>query len=172
MDSAPGALSGKSRDREARGLESKRIQAPFSLSKELIRVALEKQSIERDEKGKAKVRTMTVLFSELLVPGWAEGEDAKIGLDAVTGIYGDENAFTLPCHNSNPEIFFSEKSDEIAYAKSLCGGCPVKKECLQGALSRQEPCGVWGGELFEDGGVIAAKRMPGRPRLNRELIGA
>lgn len=138
----------------------------------LLISALAKEAIERNEKGKAKVRTMTVLFSELLVPGWAEGEDARIGLDAVTGIYGDENAFTLPCHNSNPEIFFSEKSEEIAYAKSLCGGCPVKRECLQGALSRQEPCGVWGGELFEDGRVIAQKRMPGRPRLNPEPLNA
>jgi WhiB family redox-sensing transcriptional regulator len=109
---------------------------------------------------------MTVLFSELLVPGWAEGDDAMIGLDAVTGVYGTDRAFILPCHNSNPEIFFSEKSEEIANAKTLCGGCPVKKECLEGALSRQEPCGVWGGELFEDGVAIAAKRLPGRPRLN------
>ena len=52
---------------------------------------------------------MTVLFSELLVPGWAEGDDAMIGLNAVTGVYGTDRAFTLPCHNSNPEIFFSEK---------------------------------------------------------------
>jgi WhiB family redox-sensing transcriptional regulator len=120
--------------------------------------------------GKAKVRTMTVLFSELLVPGWSEGDDAMIGLDAVTGVYGTDRAFTLPCHNSSPEIFFSEKTEEIAYAKSLCGGCPVKKECLEGALSRQEPCGVWGGELFEDGQVIAAKRLPGRPRLNPQPL--
>lgn len=115
---------------------------------------------------------MSVLFSELLVPGWAEGEAARIGLDSVTGIYGDENAFTLPCHNSNPELFFAEKIEEIELAKSLCGGCPVKRECLKGALSRKEPCGVWGGELFEDGRVIAQKRSPGRPRLNRQLIGA
>ena len=47
--------------------------------------------------GKAKVRTMTVLFSELLVPGWSEGDDAMIGLDAVTGVYGTDRAFTLPC---------------------------------------------------------------------------
>ena len=113
---------------------------------------------------------MTVLFSELLVPGWAEGDNAMIGLDAVTGAYGAENAFTLPCHSSDPEIFFSEKSEEIACAKTLCGGCPVKKECLEGALSRGEPAGVWGGELFEDGVVIAAKRMPGRPRLNQNLV--
>jgi WhiB family redox-sensing transcriptional regulator len=113
---------------------------------------------------------MTVLFSELLVPGWSEGENAMIGLDAVTGVYGDHNAFTLPCHNSDPEIFFSEKVEEIAYAKSLCASCPVKKQCLEGALSRQEPVGVWGGELFEEGVVIAAKRLPGRPRLNQNLI--
>ena len=113
---------------------------------------------------------MTVLLSELLVPGWAEGESAMIGLDAVTGIYGDENAFTLPCHNSDPELFFSEKSEEVAYAKTLCAACPVKRECLQGALSRKEPCGVWGGELFAEGNVIAAKRLPGRPRLNREMV--
>ena len=109
---------------------------------------------------------MTVLFIELLVPGWAEGENAMIGLDAVTGIYGSENAYTLPCHNTDPEIFFSEKQETINLAKSLCGGCPVKKECLAGALSRQEPVGVWGGELFEDGRVILAKRLPGRPRLD------
>ena len=113
---------------------------------------------------------MTVLFSELLVPGWAEGENAMIGLNAVTGIYGDDNAFTLPCHNSDPEVFFSDQSEEIAYAKSLCAACPVKKQCLEGALSRQEPAGVWGGELFEEGVVIAAKRLPGRPRLNQNLV--
>ena len=109
---------------------------------------------------------MTVLFSELLVPGWSEGDNAMIGLDAVTGVYGTDRSFTLPCHNSNPEIFFSEKSDEIAYAKSLCGGCPVRAQCLEGAISRAEPAGVWGGELFEDGRVIAKKRKAGRPSLS------
>ena len=64
----------------------------------------------------------------------------------------------------------TEKKEEIAYAKTLCGGCPVKKECLEGALSRQEPCGVWGGELFEEGSVIAEKRLPGRPRLNPQPL--
>jgi WhiB family redox-sensing transcriptional regulator len=113
---------------------------------------------------------MSVLFSELLIPGWAEGEGAMIGLDAVTGVYGSEQEFTLPCHTSNPEIFFSDKSDEIAYAKSLCSACPVKRECLQGALSRKEPCGIWGGELFEEGVVIAAKRLPGRPKLTQEAV--
>ena len=107
---------------------------------------------------------MTVLFSELLVPGWANGGE-KIGLDDVTGAYGSDIAFTLPCHNSDPELFFSDRSQEIELAKSLCGACPVRSQCLQAALSREEPCGIWGGELFENGRVIARKRTVGRPRL-------
>ena len=106
---------------------------------------------------------MSVLFSELLVPGWA---DEKIGLDAVTGTYSDGSSFNLPCHTADPELFFSEADTAIAEAKSLCGGCPVRAQCLEGALSRQEPAVVWGGELFEDGQVIAKKRKAGRPSLS------
>jgi WhiB family redox-sensing transcriptional regulator len=105
---------------------------------------------------------MSVLFSELLVPGWA---DEKIGLDAVTGTYSDGSSFNLPCHTADPEAFFSEDELQVAEAKSLCGGCPVRTQCLEGALSRQEPAGVWGGELFEDGRIIAKKRKAGRPSL-------
>jgi WhiB family redox-sensing transcriptional regulator len=107
---------------------------------------------------------MTVLFSELLVPGWAQ-DGEKIGLGAVTGAYGSDIAFALPCHNSDPDLFFSETAAEINVAKSLCGQCPVQTQCLEAALSRQEPCGVWGGELFEDGSIIAKRRTVGRPRL-------
>ena len=103
---------------------------------------------------------MSVLFSELLVPGWA---DEKIGLDAVTGTYSDGSSFNLPCHTADPEMYFSDDELAVAEAKSLCGGCPVRTECLEGALSRQEPAGVWGGELFEDGRIIARKRKAGRP---------
>ena len=103
---------------------------------------------------------MSVLFSELLVPGWA---DEKIGLDAVTGSYSDGSSFNLPCHTADPEMYFSDDELAVAEAKSLCGGCPVRTQCLEGALSRQEPAGVWGGELFEDGRIIARKRKAGRP---------
>ena len=105
---------------------------------------------------------MSVLFSELLLPGWA---DEKIGLDAVTGTYSDGSSFNLPCHSSDPDLYFSEDELQVAEAKSLCGGCPVRAQCLEGALSRQEPAGVWGGELFEDGRIIAKKRKAGRPSL-------
>ncbi len=68
----------------------------------------------------------------------------KSDSDAVTGAYGSETAFTLPCHNADPELFFSESVSEIEVAKSLCAQCPVRAQCLEGALSREEPFGVWG----------------------------
>ncbi len=101
---------------------------------------------------------MTVLFSELLVPGWADGE--MIGLSEVTG------EISLPCHNADADLFFDEAPARVAAAKSLCAGCPMQAACLAGALSREEPCGVWGGELFVDGLIVAAKRTVGRPRVN------
>ena len=83
---------------------------------------------------------MTVLFSELQIPGWADSGE-KIGLNDVTFTYDNAKAFTLPCHVADPELFYSETDQGIAEAKALCGQCPVRNKCLDGALSRQEPCG-------------------------------
>lgn len=132
------------------------MSGPFSFTQNrIIKLTETRSRIDRPEK-KEEVRTVAVLFSELLVPGWAEG--AMIGLGEVTG------DISLPCHNSEPELFFDEAAPRVALAKSLCSTCPMKSACLQGALSRLEPCGVWGGELFVDGKVVAAKRTVGRPR--------
>ncbi|MCU1462925.1 MAG: Transcription factor WhiB [Acidimicrobiales bacterium] len=60
-------------------------------------------------------------------------------------------------------LFFSEQLDDIAHAKAICGDCPLRDDCLQGALARREPWGVWGGQLFLNGKVLAFKRPRGRP---------
>jgi WhiB family redox-sensing transcriptional regulator len=60
-------------------------------------------------------------------------------------------------------LFFSEDIGEIAAAKRVCAECPVLAECLQGALERQEPWGVWGGQLFMHGKMLITKRRRGRP---------
>ena len=61
------------------------------------------------------------------------------------------------------ELFFSEQLDDIAASKAFCQECVVKDECLAGALERREPWGVWGGELFVNGKIVAQKRKRGRP---------
>ncbi len=69
----------------------------------------------------------------------------------------------LACR-SEPELFFAEKPDDVRRAKELCGRCPLQSARLAGALQRGEPWGVWGGELFLRGVVVAGKRARGRPR--------
>jgi WhiB family redox-sensing transcriptional regulator len=71
---------------------------------------------------------------------------------------------TLPCRSGDPELFFAESPADLEFAKTLCTTCPVRAECLAGALERREPWGVWGGEIFLQGVVIPRKRPRGRPR--------
>ncbi|GGK17076.1 hypothetical protein GCM10010124_07030 [Pilimelia terevasa] len=71
---------------------------------------------------------------------------------------------TLPCRSFDPDLWFADAPAELELAKSLCGDCPVRRECLAGAVERAEPWGVWGGEIFERGSVVARKRPRGRPR--------
>lgn len=74
--------------------------------------------------------------------------------------------YELPCRVNDPELWFADKPAELEQAKRLCAECPVRRACLAGALSRSEPWGVWGGEIFERGAVIPRKRPRGRPRKN------
>ena len=60
-------------------------------------------------------------------------------------------------------LFFSEELQDIAKAKQICALCPVMSECLEGALERREPWGVWGGQLLLNGKVLQGKRRRGRP---------
>lgn len=69
-------------------------------------------------------------------------------------------------------LFFSEQLDDIARAKAICGLCPVREECFEGAVARREPWGVWGGQLFLNGKVLAHKRPRGRPRKDAQPISA
>ncbi len=69
----------------------------------------------------------------------------------------------LPCRRE-PDLFFAENPEDLRRAKALCQDCPVRTACLAGALQRGEPWGVWGGEMFDRGMIIADKRPRGRPR--------
>lgn len=73
-------------------------------------------------------------------------------------------ASDLPCRSADPELFFAESPDDVEFAKALCTDCPVRTDCLAGALERREPWGVWGGELVLQGVVVPRKRPRGRPR--------
>ena len=42
----------------------------------------------------------------------------------------------LPCRQYDPDLWFADVPADLEVAKTLCGGCPLKVECLAGALER------------------------------------
>lgn len=102
-------------------------------------------------------------------PGTQEqqAEERGMQLTVLIDLIAPEQAATstdIPCQTSDPEIWFAELPEDVEFAKALCATCPARETCLAGALERQEPWGVWGGELFIQGVVVARKRPRGRPR--------
>ncbi len=73
----------------------------------------------------------------------------------------------LPCQTAGEaDLWFADEPARLETAKALCRECPLQAPCLDEALRRAEPWGVWGGEIFDRGIVIARKRPRGRPRKN------
>jgi WhiB family redox-sensing transcriptional regulator len=70
----------------------------------------------------------------------------------------------VPCRTAGADLWFADDPAELEQAKLLCADCPARAACLAGALARREEWGVWGGEIFANGVVIARKRPRGRPR--------
>lgn len=85
-------------------------------------------------------------------------------------ILGDtpvSQSIELPCQSSgDADLWFAEEPADLEAAKTLCRQCPLQQPCLDEAVDRGEPWGVWGGEIFDRGTVIARKRPRGRPRKN------
>jgi WhiB family transcriptional regulator, redox-sensing transcriptional regulator len=61
------------------------------------------------------------------------------------------------------DVFFSEELRDVIRAKRICMVCPIQLSCLEGAIERHEPWGVWGGQLFLNGRILTTKRPVGRP---------
>lgn len=69
-----------------------------------------------------------------------------------------------PCQTHPEDLWFADDPAEIEVAKALCRSCPLRPPCFALAVDRGEPLGVWGGEVFHQGVVVARKPRAGRPR--------
>jgi WhiB family transcriptional regulator, redox-sensing transcriptional regulator len=59
------------------------------------------------------------------------------------------------CRSADPDLFFPIAStgppdQQVARAKMVCAGCPVRHECLEFALSHDQTYGIWGGTTVEE----------------------
>lgn len=100
------------------------------------------------------------------VPSTSEGEPSQTLGDVLVGLAcpgQPRGGHELPCRFGDADLWFAENPADLERAKAACGPCPVRAECLAGAIARSEPWGVWGGEILERGSVIARKRPRGRP---------
>ena len=102
-----------------------------------------------------------MLTASVPIPGSDVAEQETDSVAALLDASAREE--NLPCRR-DPDLWFAESPRDLEQAKALCADCPIKAECLAGALARGEPWGVWGGEILERGTVVARKRPRGRPR--------
>jgi WhiB family redox-sensing transcriptional regulator len=61
------------------------------------------------------------------------------------------------CRNTDPERLFVRGAAQ-RQAKSICGACPVRTECLAEALDRRVEFGVWGGMTERERRALLRRR--------------
>ena len=76
----------------------------------------------------------------------------------------DEYAWMLQglCRGADTREFFPSNGLGVEAAQQICGGCPVRSECLEYALMHRIEQGVWGGASERERRRILRRR--------RELI--
>jgi hypothetical protein len=65
----------------------------------------------------------------------------QLGGDCATGLgtlldAAPRAGLDLPCRSGDADLWFAEAPAELERAKALCAACPIKAECLSGALER------------------------------------
>jgi WhiB family redox-sensing transcriptional regulator len=71
------------------------------------------------------------------------------------------------CRDVTTVEFFLDKGQDSLPAKAVCQSCPVRLECLDGAVERREQTGIWGGA---GGDLVRAFRRARKLRPHPELM--
>ncbi|MEW5539360.1 WhiB family transcriptional regulator [Streptomyces cyaneofuscatus] len=61
------------------------------------------------------------------------------------------------CRSADPEELFADSAAQ-SRAKAVCGGCPVRAECLAEALDNRVQFGVWGGMTERERRALLRRR--------------
>ena len=70
------------------------------------------------------------------------------------------------CRSTEADLFFPVSAKgrsqlDVARAKAVCVGCPVRTQCLHYALAAQQLHGIWGGLTEEERQHLAARPSAG-----------
>lgn len=70
------------------------------------------------------------------------------------------------CRGLDTNMFYPAKGEATSHIKQVCGGCPVRQECLDAAIESQEP-GIWGGTSVREREAMTGKRRSLGPVFSR-----
>lgn len=62
---------------------------------------------------------------------------------------------------SDPDVMYPDDKAYryIAEAKKVCAGCPIRTQCLEIALERNEQWGVWGGLTTDERNALTKGKV-------------
>jgi WhiB family transcriptional regulator, redox-sensing transcriptional regulator len=80
---------------------------------------------------------------------------------------GPDWRFRAACLTADPELFFplsaaGPSATQLTEAKAICARCPVRRQCLDFALTTRQVHGVWGGTSEDERRRLLTRRH--RPR--------
>ena len=95
-----------------------------------------------------------------------QGGDTPMMLTQLLDLHEASDALgeAIPCRETGAGLWFADPPDGVGFAEAPSATCRARLVCLPGALFRLEPWGVWGGQHFVQGAIVARKRPRGRPR--------
>ena len=75
------------------------------------------------------------------------------------------------CRDADPELFFAPGDDyavpaaaaQVAVARAVCHGCPVRFECLTWVVESGEDFGLWAATTPDERRAIRRNRFAGLP---------
>ena len=63
------------------------------------------------------------------------------------------------CRGADADLFFPERGASTRRAKSICGACDVRTDCLEYAIVNGEKFGIWGGMSERERRRVRRERM-------------
>lgn len=70
------------------------------------------------------------------------------------------------CRGADADLFFPERGASTRKAKSICGACEVKGECLDYAIEMGEKFGIWGGLSERERRRVRRERQVAQRRVS------
>jgi WhiB family redox-sensing transcriptional regulator len=62
------------------------------------------------------------------------------------------------CRFADTDMFYPASDADAGPAKAVCASCAVQQPCLEYALNRREPEGIWGGRTFVERRSLLRRR--------------